>query len=317
MHSFLFTALPSWQLAPTAWGDLSVPADTGSADDPTSYASPFNANASELCSDADNLLGLLHFPAEPAVIAPLEPTAAAITAKLQNWAPSNTDLFLDGSKLGAELANEAATLIQQAFRVWSGGSVISDRSELDLGRCDCCDHNVSEYGDSMMNCAGRACFTLCHYECLGCSAVTAWEKFSNDGGQGAQTWLCQQCVRTGNAASDCSEEDDKSVAGEVDKTDQEDANPGIIPNGWADLDIEQQVAFQAQLPELLARRRKVAVMALKLVMEEMLAAEAKGDLAQARLKLDRARELEATAEKPFTSDDMRRESWLLLARMGK
>ena len=47
--------------------------------------------------------------------------------------------------------------------------------------------------------------------------------------------------------------------------------------------------FKAQLPELLARRRKVAVMALKLVMEEMLAAEAKGDLAQARLKLDRAR----------------------------
>ena len=121
LHSFLFTALPAWQLAPTAWGNLSVPADTGSADDPTSYASPFNANASELCSDADNLLGLLHFPAEPAVIAPLEPTAAAITAKLQNWAPSNTDLFLDGSKLGAELANEAATLIQQAFRVWSGG----------------------------------------------------------------------------------------------------------------------------------------------------------------------------------------------------
>ena len=51
--------------------------------------------------------------------------------------------------------------------------------------------------------------------------------------------------------------------------------------------------------------------------EEILAAEAKGDLALARLRLDTAKALEATAETPITLDDMRRESWLWLASVGK
>ena len=314
LHTFLSaTWFPGqfWQDAPIAFDDFSSP--PGNIDGSFSYSSPLNASVSKAAPEVETLLGLLHSIPEEVVTASMKSTSAVGIPKVLKWEPSTSDLFVEGSKLRAELADEAATVIQQAFRNVSRRKASPAESRPDPEQCDVCGQDASDYNDTMMNCGGSGCFSLCHYECLSCTAVTAWQEFANDGGKGAHTWLCRQCRHTGNTLSDGSEKDDSSSAQEDSKSDHYNASPHVVSSGWPDLDTQQQVAFQAWLREREGGRRDVRMTGLKHVLEELEYAESRGDLDKARSKLEQAKALEATAEEPMTSEDMRRESWLFMA----